>query len=85
MGTLQYRILRNITNAPFFVPIHTLHKDLNIPFVHDLAIESYNKFHNEINAHSNPLVEQLTAPNLPHNPPGRLKRQWPRNLIQQQE
>jgi hypothetical protein len=25
------------------------------------------------------------APNLPHNPPRRLKRQWPRDLLQQQE
>jgi hypothetical protein len=35
--------------------------------------------------HPNPLVQKLSAPNLPHNPPRRLKRQWPRDLIQQQE
>jgi hypothetical protein len=55
---------------------------LNIPFVHELAIDSYNKFHNRLNPHPNPLVPEPTEPNLPHNPPRRLKRQWPRDLIQ---
>jgi hypothetical protein len=41
-----------------------LHKDLNIPFVHDLAIESYNKFHNKLNPHPNPLVQNLSLPHL---------------------
>jgi hypothetical protein len=54
--TLQSRILRNITKAPFYVSNYILHNDLNIPFVHDLAIESYNKFHNRLNPHPNPLV-----------------------------
>jgi hypothetical protein len=36
---------------------HTLHKDLHIPFVHDLAIETYNKGHNRLQPHPNPLVK----------------------------
>jgi hypothetical protein len=83
--TLQSPILRKITNAPFYVSNHSLHKGLNIPFVHDLAIEFYNKFHTRLNPHPNPLVQELTTPNLPDNPPRRLKRQWPRDLLQQQE
>jgi hypothetical protein len=83
--TLQSRTLRKITNAPFYVSNHTLHKDLNYPFVHDLAIESYNKFHSRLNPHPNPLVQELTAPNLPQNPPRRFKRHWPWDLIQQEE
>jgi hypothetical protein len=75
--TFQSRILRKITNAPFYFSNHTLHEDLNIPFVHDLTIESYNKFHNRLNPYQNLLVRELTAPNLSHNPPRRLKRQWP--------
>jgi hypothetical protein len=74
--TLQSCILRKITKAPFYVSNHTLHKDLNIPFVHDLAIESYKKFHNRHNPHQN-----LSLPHLPDNPPRRLKRLWPRDLI----
>jgi hypothetical protein len=50
-----------------------------------LAIESYEQFHNRLNLHPNPLVQELTAPNLPHDPPRRLKSQWPRDLNQQQE
>jgi hypothetical protein len=47
-----------ITKAPFYV---SLDKDLNIPFVHDLPIESYNKFHNSLN----PPVQNLSLPHLP--------------------
>jgi hypothetical protein len=36
-GTLQSRVIRKITKAPFYV---SNHKDLNISFVHDLAIET---------------------------------------------
>jgi hypothetical protein len=75
--TLQSRILRKITNAPFYVFNHTLHKDLSIPFVHDLAIKSYNKFHDKLNPHPNPLVQNLSQPHL-------LKKLWPRDLIQQE-
>jgi hypothetical protein len=85
MQTLQSCILRKITNAPFYVSNHTLHTDLNIPFVHNLAIEFYNKFYNRLNPHPYPLVQELRAPNFPHNPPRRHKRLWPRDLIQQQE
>jgi hypothetical protein len=63
--TLQSRILRQITKAIFYVSNHTLHKDLNIPFVHDLAIESYNKFQTRLNPHLNPLVQNLSLPHLP--------------------
>jgi hypothetical protein len=31
---------KKIINATFYVSNHTPHKDLNIPFDHDLAIES---------------------------------------------
>jgi hypothetical protein len=83
--TLQSRILREITNASLYVSNHTLHNDLNIPFVHDLAIESHNKFHNRLNPHPNPLVQNFSLPHLLDNPPRRLKRLWPRDLIQQQD
>jgi hypothetical protein len=52
--TLQSRILGKITNAPFYVSNYTLHKELNIHFVHDLAIESYDKS-------PNPLVQEFVA------------------------
>jgi hypothetical protein len=41
--------------------------------------------HNRLNPQPNPLVQNLLLPHLPDNPPRRLKRLWPRDLIQQQE
>ena len=79
---LQSRILRKITNAPFYVSNHTLHQDLNIPFVHNLAVETYNKFHSRLHPHPNPLVQNLSVPHLPDKPNRRLKRLWPRDLLQ---
>ena len=75
----QSIILRNITNCPFYNL--TLPNDLNIPFVRDLAIEAYNKFHSKLLFHPNPVAHDLLALNLPGNPRRRLKRVWPRDLL----
>jgi hypothetical protein len=53
---LQSIILRKITNAPFYVTNQTLYKDLNIPFIRDQAFTSYNRFHQKLKPHPNPLV-----------------------------
>lgn len=81
MQTLQSKILRRITNCPYYVSNHTLHKDLNIQYVNELASTRYKNFHNRVSSHSNPLVSQLASLTLPGNPQRRLKRRWPRDLL----
>jgi hypothetical protein len=51
--------------APFYLSNYTLRKDLNIPFVNNLAIESYNKFYKRLNPHPNSFVQNLSLPHLP--------------------
>lgn len=81
LQTLQSKILRTIVNAPFYVSNHTIHSDLNIPFVSDLAQSRYTKFHSKLSSHSNPLIHDLSTTTLPNNPRRRLKRRWPRDNL----
>jgi hypothetical protein len=80
--SLQSKILRKIVNAPFYVSNLTLHNDLKVPFVRDLASSRYQKFHSTLHLHPNPLVQSLSSLTLPLNPPRRLRRHWPRDLLQ---
>jgi hypothetical protein len=67
--SLQSKILRKIVDAPFYVSNLTLHKDLKVPFVIDLASSRYQKFHSTLHLHPNPLVQSLSSLTLPLNPP----------------
>jgi len=58
----QSKILRTIANAPWFVSNHTLHKDLNIPYVSEFIKERSDKHLNKLVSHPNPLVTTLTQP-----------------------
>ena len=78
---LQSRILRKITDAPFYVSNLSLHLDLQIPFVKDLAKSRYSLFKSTFSSHPNPLVRSLGSSTLPDNPRRRLKRTWPRDLL----
>jgi len=77
----QSKILRLITNAPPYISNHTLHTDLHIPKVTDTAKLYYSKFRNRLKNHPNPHIKKLLSTSIPGNPPRRLKRQWPRDLI----
>jgi len=79
--SIQSRILRTITNSPYYVSNQTLHNDLKIPFVKTLASTRYKIFHSRLPSHSNPLIQSLSSLTLPNNPTRRLKRQWPRDLL----
>lgn len=79
--SLQSKILRKIADAPFYVNNQTLHNDLNIPFVHSLAKSRYMNFHSRLPGHPNPAVQPLSLPTIPGNPARRLKRRWPRDLM----
>ena len=68
------------SNAPFYVSNLTLHSDLKVPFVSDLASSLYQKFHSTLHLHPNPLVQSLSPLTLPLNPPRRQRRRWARDL-----
>ncbi|WP_373424456.1 RNA-directed DNA polymerase [Pantoea sp. Taur] len=79
--SFQSKVLRTIVNAPYYVSNKTLHNDLNIPFVLDLIPSKFSKFHLNLSNHPNPLAQSLSTITHPYNPPRRLKRQWPRDLL----
>jgi hypothetical protein len=58
----QSKILRTTANAPRFVSNHTLHTDLNIPYVSEVINERINKHLNKPESHPNPPVETLKQP-----------------------
>jgi len=68
----QSKILRTIANAPWYVSNHTLHTDLNIPYVIEVINERIGEHLNKLESHPNPLVETLTQPMRNR----RLKRRW---------
>ena len=72
----QFKILRAIANASWYVTNHTLHKDFNMPYVSDVIRERINKYHKNLEAHPNPLLEPLLQPVNTM----RLKSRWPFDL-----
>jgi len=58
----QSKILRIITNATWYVTHHTLHTDLNIPYVSEVINKRINKHLSKLESHPNQLVETLTQP-----------------------
>jgi len=58
----QSKILRTIANSPWFVSNHTLHTDLNIPYVSEVINERIDKHLNKLVSHPNPIVTTLTQP-----------------------
>ena len=70
------KILRAITNAPWYVTNDTLRTDFNSPYVSDVIHERINKHHNNLETRPNPLLEPLPQPvNIT-----RLKSCWPFDL-----
>jgi len=68
----QSKLLRTITNAPWYVTNQTLHSDLRIPYVHSVLQDYIHKHRSALEVHSNPLVEPL----LHTTHTRRLKRRW---------
>ncbi|KAF0747910.1 Uncharacterized protein FWK35_00025438 [Aphis craccivora] len=81
--SFQSICLRLLTNAPWYVSNLTLHSDLKIPNIYTLASHYYKLFHNNTVNHPNPLISNFSSLTLPNNPPRRLKRNWPRDLLNQ--
>jgi hypothetical protein len=77
----QNKVLRMITNAPWFVPNELLHRDLRQPTVKQEIIRHTRTYKERIERHPNTLARPLMAN---HNKPRRLKRKIPQDLIQSQ-
>jgi hypothetical protein len=61
---LQSKILRSISDRPWYVSHFTLHNDLRIPFVATEITRLSQLYHHRLARHHNPLVTELAA--LPH-------------------
>ena len=72
MQRYQSKLLRNITNAPWYVTNHTLPSDLQIPYVRTVIHDRINKHRITLASHPIPLMEPMLHPT--HN--RRLKRRW---------
>jgi len=75
---LQSKILRSITNAPWYVSNFTLHNDLHIPFVTTEINRLSHLYHQRLEGHHNALIAAMTTPPTIVR---RLQRQWPTDLF----
>ena len=57
----QSKILRNIVNAPWFVPNNIIRNDLKIPTVKEEILTHYNRYYKRLFEHPNQLASELTA------------------------
>jgi hypothetical protein len=76
----QSKFLRLIVGAPYYVTNETLHRDLKMPSVKEVARNRYQLFHKGLGNHSNTLVRRMATPNFPAV--RRLRRSWSRDLLQ---
>jgi hypothetical protein len=72
--------LRMITSAPWFVSNSSLHSDLKIESIDQLATKHYRSFYFKLPSHTNTLVSQISSIQ-PINPIHRLKRKYCRDLL----
>ncbi|KAL1139859.1 hypothetical protein AAG570_006836 [Ranatra chinensis] len=79
--SFQSKVLRTILNAPWYVSNRKIHHDLNIPTVHETIQSRFKSFHSKLENHPNQLANALSLTTHPLNPPRRLKRRWPRDLL----
>jgi len=69
LQSFQSISLRLLTNAPWYVSNHTIHKDLYILTHHTFTSTHYKKFHSKTINHPNPLISNLSFKTIPDNPP----------------
>jgi hypothetical protein len=72
----QNKILRTITNAPWYVPNKVLHSDLLITIIREEITRHSTAHINKLIQHTNPLIPII----LEENGPKRLKRYTPADL-----
>jgi hypothetical protein len=77
MQRSQSKILRMITNPPWYVSNQTIHVDLHVPFIKDVIQEKSKKHHYKLGHHSNAILQPLLAEHQRR----RLKTFWPADQI----
>jgi hypothetical protein len=77
MQRSQSKILRMITNAPWYVTNQTLHDDLKVPFIKNVIQEKSTNHHDKLGNHSNPILQPL----LEQQQRRGLKKLWSADLI----
>ena len=55
----QSKILRTMTDTPWYVSNKTIHEDLGNPFITNTTHEKSIKYYNKLEIHTNPLVQPL--------------------------
>jgi hypothetical protein len=78
----QSKVLRTITNAPWYVSNYTLHNDLQIPFFTEEIKRYSTLYYNRPIGHEKSYVTELRNP---INVRRVLKRQWLSDLKDQRE
>jgi hypothetical protein len=68
----QSKLLRTMTNTPWYVSNLTLHTDLRIPYVRRVFQERITKHRTVLTTHPNPIMKPL----LQQTYNRRLKRRW---------
>jgi len=76
LQTLQSKMLRMISGAPWYVSNQTLHNDFEIVYVTEVI--GINKYKNRSTVRSNQLIGTLFNPSVDR----RIKRLWPEDLAQ---
>jgi hypothetical protein len=74
----QSKILRQITDAPWYVNNQTIHTDFNIPYITDVVKEKSTTHHKKLARHSNDILQPLVEPQR-HS---RLRGTWLADLKQ---
>lgn len=77
----QSKTLRLVCNAPFYVSNRTLHADLRMPFIKEVAHSMYGRFFGTLGHHQNELVRRMSTRQIPTL--RRLRRSWIRDLLPQ--
>ncbi|PNF19306.1 hypothetical protein B7P43_G07495 [Cryptotermes secundus] len=67
-GCAKSRVLRTITNAPWYVSNRTLHNDLQVPYVTDEIRRLALLYKRRLQGHDNRLIEEI------RNPPNVVRR-----------
>jgi hypothetical protein len=76
MQRSQSKILRMITNAPWYVTDQIVQDDLKLPFIKDAIQDKSINHHDKLGNHSNAILQPL----LEQQQRRRLKKLWPADL-----
>lgn len=77
----QSKILRTMVSTPKYVSNHTLHKDLNIPFIQDVHVQQYRRFFDKLRLSGNLNILRMSRNTLTGNLRRRLKEDGAETLF----